>query len=78
MLHTRKRPPQRRSQIEEEKAYGRVFKGCGYQNDYQVTTKLGEGTFGCASIFFRDERLIAEIAARFTKPYTPRPAAPSR
>ncbi|KAJ7791961.1 kinase-like domain-containing protein [Mycena olivaceomarginata] len=46
MLHTRKRPPQRRSQIEEEKAYGRVFKGCGYQNDYQVTTKLGEGTFG--------------------------------
>ncbi|KAF7349190.1 CMGC/CDK/CDK9 protein kinase [Mycena sanguinolenta] len=42
----RQPPPPRRSQMEEEKAYGRVFKGCGYQNDYQVTTKLGEGTFG--------------------------------
>ncbi|KAK7018986.1 kinase-like domain-containing protein [Favolaschia claudopus] len=36
----------RRSPLEEEKAYGRIFKGCGNQNDYQVTTKLGEGTFG--------------------------------
>ncbi|KAJ7138530.1 kinase-like domain-containing protein [Mycena crocata] len=42
----RKPPAPRRSQIDEEKAYGRVFKGCGYQGDYQVTTKLGEGTFG--------------------------------
>ncbi|KAJ6486781.1 Pkinase-domain-containing protein [Mycena sanguinolenta] len=42
----RQLPPPRRSQMEEEKAYARIFKGCGYQNDYQVTTKLGEGTFG--------------------------------
>ncbi|KAJ6571852.1 kinase-like domain-containing protein [Mycena capillaripes] len=42
----RKPPAPRRSQREEEKAYGRVFKGCGNQNEYQVTTKLGEGTFG--------------------------------
>ncbi|KAJ7241006.1 kinase-like domain-containing protein [Mycena haematopus] len=42
----RQPPPPRRSQIEEEKAYGRAFKGCGYQSDYQITTKLGEGTFG--------------------------------
>ncbi|KAI0766248.1 kinase-like domain-containing protein [Irpex lacteus] len=27
-------------------AYGRVFQGCGQQSDYEVTTKLGEGTFG--------------------------------
>ncbi|KAJ7047941.1 Pkinase-domain-containing protein [Mycena alexandri] len=32
--------------IEEEKAYGRVFKGCGNQREYEITTKLGEGTFG--------------------------------
>ncbi|KAJ7871358.1 kinase-like domain-containing protein, partial [Mycena leptocephala] len=42
----RKPAPPRRSQIEEEQAYGRVFKGCGNQHDYQITTKLGEGTFG--------------------------------
>ncbi|KAJ7442497.1 kinase-like domain-containing protein [Mycena galericulata] len=42
----RKPPPPRRSLLEEEKAYGRVFKGCGNQQDYQITTKLGEGTFG--------------------------------
>ncbi|KIK92698.1 hypothetical protein PAXRUDRAFT_146724 [Paxillus rubicundulus Ve08.2h10] len=27
-------------------AYGRTFEGCGMQRDYNVTTKLGEGTFG--------------------------------
>ncbi|KAF9493060.1 Pkinase-domain-containing protein [Pleurotus eryngii] len=36
----------RRSRKEEEKAYGRTFEGCGEQSDYNVTTKLGEGTFG--------------------------------
>lgn len=36
----------RRSRKEEELAYGRVFQGCGLQSDYDVTTKLGEGTFG--------------------------------
>ncbi|KAJ7174296.1 kinase-like domain-containing protein [Mycena filopes] len=41
-----KPPPPRRSQAEEEKAYGRVFKGCGNKNEYEITTKLGEGTFG--------------------------------
>ncbi|KAJ6631243.1 kinase-like domain-containing protein [Mycena sp. CBHHK59/15] len=42
----RKPPPPRRSQVEEEAAYGRVFKGCSSQQEYAVTTKLGEGTFG--------------------------------
>ncbi|KAJ7637060.1 kinase-like domain-containing protein [Roridomyces roridus] len=42
-----RRPPTlRRPEHEEEKAYGRIFKGCGSKHDYQVTTKLGEGTFG--------------------------------
>lgn len=27
-------------------AYGREFVGCGVQSDYDLTTKLGEGTFG--------------------------------
>ncbi|KAG6899860.1 hypothetical protein C0993_006204 [Termitomyces sp. T159_Od127] len=36
----------RRSPEEETKAYGRKFEGCGLQSDYDVTTKLGEGTFG--------------------------------
>lgn len=42
----RKPPPRRRSQKDEEKSYGRAFKGCGNQAEYQATTKLGEGTFG--------------------------------
>ncbi|KAG6857099.1 hypothetical protein H0H87_009660 [Tephrocybe sp. NHM501043] len=36
----------RRTADEEFKAYGRKFVGCGQQSDYDVTTKLGEGTFG--------------------------------
>jgi serine/threonine-protein kinase BUR1 len=47
MAQVRRREPVRRSAKDEERAYGRVFKGCGNQRDYQVTTKLGEGTFGC-------------------------------
>jgi hypothetical protein len=42
----RKRIPVKRSPKEEEAAYGRMFKGCGRQKDYEITTKLGEGTFG--------------------------------
>lgn len=42
----RKREPVRRSRKEEYEAYGRTFEGCGMQSDYDVTTKLGEGTFG--------------------------------
>ena len=41
-----KRTPVRRSRKEEYEAYGRSFEGCGMQADYDVTTKLGEGTFG--------------------------------
>ncbi|EEB99486.1 hypothetical protein MPER_00830 [Moniliophthora perniciosa FA553] len=26
--------------------FGRLLKGCGLQEDYEATTKLGEGTFG--------------------------------
>jgi serine/threonine-protein kinase BUR1 len=42
----RKCEPVRRTRKEETEAYGRSFVGCGLQNDYEVTTKLGEGTFG--------------------------------
>jgi serine/threonine-protein kinase BUR1 len=42
----RKREPVRRVRKEEVEAYGRSFAGCGLQDDYEVTTKLGEGTFG--------------------------------
>jgi serine/threonine-protein kinase BUR1 len=42
----KKRAPVRRSRKEEYEAYGRSFEGCGMQSDYDVTTKLGEGTFG--------------------------------
>lgn len=45
----RKREPVRRSRKEEFEAYGRSFEGCGMQGDYDVTTKLGEGTFGSVS-----------------------------
>lgn len=36
----------RRALRDEKKAYGRDFRGCGRQSDYDLTTKLGEGTFG--------------------------------
>lgn len=42
----KKREPVRRTRKEEYEAYGRSFEGCGMQSDYDVTTKLGEGTFG--------------------------------
>jgi hypothetical protein len=39
-------PCLRRTQKQEVQAYGHKFIGCGLQSDYDVTTKLGEGTFG--------------------------------
>lgn len=50
-IRKREREPIRRTRKEEEKAYGRSFTGCGLQADYEITTKLGEGTFGWG-IFF--------------------------
>lgn len=41
-----KREPVKRTRREEEEAYGRTFLGCGQITDYDITTKLGEGTFG--------------------------------
>lgn len=42
----RRREPVHRTRKEEMAVYGRTFEGCGHQNDYETTTKLGEGTFG--------------------------------
>lgn len=42
----RRRKPIQRSRDEERAVYGRIFEGCGLQSDYDVITKLGEGTFG--------------------------------
>ena len=47
----RKREPIRRTQKQEVQAYGHKFVGCGLQSDYDVTTKLGEGTFGFVVVF---------------------------
>ena len=41
----------RRTQKQEVQAYGHKFIGCGLQSDYDVTTKLGEGTFGFVVFF---------------------------
>ncbi|KAF8504027.1 kinase-like domain-containing protein [Gautieria morchelliformis] len=41
-----RRPPVKRTVAQERCAYGRVFVGCGQMDDYDVTTKVGEGTFG--------------------------------
>ena len=49
----KKREPVERSRKEEMEAYGRMFEGCGKQSDYNATTKVGEGTFGCV-IFWAD------------------------
>ncbi|KAJ2936281.1 hypothetical protein H1R20_g813, partial [Candolleomyces eurysporus] len=42
----RRREFSTRSPKQDMLSYGRFFKGCGEQSDYDVTTKLGEGTFG--------------------------------
>ncbi|KAF9069454.1 kinase-like domain-containing protein [Rhodocollybia butyracea] len=43
----KKRPTvERRTREEEKTAFGKVFEGCGIKSDYEMTTKLGEGTFG--------------------------------
>lgn len=42
----RKREIVRRSVRLEIDAYGRSFTGCGLHADYDLITKLGEGTFG--------------------------------
>lgn len=47
----RRREPARRTQKQEVQAYGHKFVGCGLQSDYDVTTKLGEGTFGFVVVF---------------------------
>jgi len=46
----------RRTVKEEMAAYGREFVGCGVQSDYDLTTKLGEGTFG--SVLFNTQLKI--------------------
>jgi serine/threonine-protein kinase BUR1 len=46
LREVKKRVPVRRSRKEEYQIYGRPFEGCGMQSDYDVMTKLGEGTFG--------------------------------
>lgn len=45
----RRRKSTLRSRSQELALYGRIFEGCGKQEDYDVITKLGEGTFGCVS-----------------------------
>ncbi|KAF6757633.1 Pkinase-domain-containing protein [Ephemerocybe angulata] len=42
----RKREFSKRKPKQDVEAYGRAFVGCGDQSDYEVTKKLGEGTFG--------------------------------
>jgi len=50
------------------KAYGRTFTGCGMQSDYEVMTKLGEGTFGYVfETFFVLDAASQHSPARFIK-----------
>jgi serine/threonine-protein kinase BUR1 len=48
---SKRKEPVRRTREEEKDAYGRVFMGCGQQSDYELMTKVGEGTFGYAFLF---------------------------
>ncbi|KIP11898.1 hypothetical protein PHLGIDRAFT_33171 [Phlebiopsis gigantea 11061_1 CR5-6] len=41
-----RRKPIHRTREEEQDVYGKIFKGCGLQSDYDLLKKLGEGTFG--------------------------------
>ncbi|TCD68853.1 serine/threonine protein kinase, CMGC, CDC2/CDK sub [Steccherinum ochraceum] len=42
----RARKPVHRTKMDEMMAYGKTFEGCGSREDYDIITKLGEGTFG--------------------------------
>jgi serine/threonine-protein kinase BUR1 len=68
----KKRMPVRRSRKEEYEAYGRSFGGCGMQSDYNVTTKLGEGTFGSVNVFHPLKFCLSHFlfTEKCTKPYT--------
>ncbi|KAH9911999.1 Pkinase-domain-containing protein [Amylocystis lapponica] len=46
LVRRQRRPAVVRTREEENRAYGHTFAGCGRQEDYDVLTKLGEGTFG--------------------------------
>ncbi|THH02956.1 hypothetical protein EW145_g6661 [Phellinidium pouzarii] len=46
IIAKKKRMPVKRTREEEKSAYRRVFVGCGRRDDYDIMTKLGEGTFG--------------------------------
>ncbi|KAH8110277.1 kinase-like domain-containing protein [Phellopilus nigrolimitatus] len=46
VVSRKKRLPVKRTREEEKAAYQRVFSGCGRRDDYDIMTKLGEGTFG--------------------------------
>lgn len=41
-----RRKPVQRTRADDLIAYGRIFEGCGSKSDYDIITKLGEGTFG--------------------------------
>jgi hypothetical protein len=65
-----------RSRKEEAEAYGRTFTGCGIQSDYEVMSKLGEGTFGYVlETFFVLGAASKQSPARFIKQFT-RPQGP--
>ncbi len=51
IVHRTRRKPVQRTREEEKALYGRIFRGCGMQSDYDVINKLGEGTFGCVYVF---------------------------
>lgn len=76
---TPKGEPVRRPVEVEKRAYGRIFKGCGMQADYDATTKLGEGTFGYGSLFIdlSGHSLIINFAVRCIKRSRKRPVLPS-
>lgn len=51
-VHAKKRVPVKRTREEEKAAYGRIFQGCGQRDDYDMLSKLGEGTFGYVPTYF--------------------------
>lgn len=56
VIAKKRRVPAKRTREQEKAAYQRIFVGCGSREDYDVMTKLGEGTFGHVSslVIFRD------------------------
>jgi hypothetical protein len=67
VVHRKREIAPRRPAKIEQQIYGRAFKGCGEKDEYDMMTKLGEGTFGSALSSLGSEILFTHGVVRFIR-----------